>query len=160
MPEMPLGLRSGFTAIHATNSSYPKITSYCAQNGLPDAQCVAAELDVLDNGGFPTELYVGEHRDTGGYSAYPDSLRPSQNWFDQGFRLGDDWHRYAMLWTANTVTWYLDDRQVASVSTFDTTNQPMFLLLQNWIGNESRWGPSINDTSSDVQVDYVHVWQR
>jgi beta-glucanase (GH16 family) len=145
---------------HATSPSYPRPNPVCAQMGLSDALCVAAELDVLDNGGWPSELYVGEHRDSGGYSAYPDSLRPPENWFDQGIRLGDDWHTYSMLWTGSTVTWYFDGQQVASVATFDTTNQPMFLLLQNWVGNDSRWGPGISGTTSDVQVDYVDVWQQ
>lgn len=145
---------------HATNPSYPNLNPYCQQNALPAAECYSAELDVLDNGGWPTELYVGSHRNSCGCYGVSNSLRPSANWFDQGIRLGDDWHTYSMLWTADTVTWYLDGRQVAAVATFDSTNQPMFLMLQNWVGRSNRWGPAISGSESDVQVDYVQVWQK
>ena len=39
-----------------------------------------------------------------------------------------------MLWTASQITWYLDGRALMSAPTYDSTNQPMYLLLQMWVG--------------------------
>jgi hypothetical protein len=47
-----------------------------------------------------------------------------------------------------------------SAPTYDSTNQPMYLLLQMWTGG---WTGDPNSTTPDLletQVDYVDVWQK
>ena len=60
----------------------------------------------------------------------------------------------------DSVTWYLDDKEIMSAPTYATDNQPMYLLLQMWIGG---WSPEPDSTTPDflhTEVDWVHVWQK
>ena len=74
--------------------------------------------------------------------------------------LGADFHTYSALWTASQISWYLDGQLLMSAPVYDSSNQPMFLLLQMWTGGwTSDPGPSTPDVL-ETQVDYVSVWQR
>jgi len=149
-----------FSFRHATNPAWPNINPYCASHGLPAAQCLVSELDIADEGGATSDLYVGLHRDTSNQYGQTDALRPSPNWFVQGVDLSANWHTYAALWTSRQVSFYLDDRLISTVPVFDSTNQPMFMLLQNWTNNGC-WGcGATNGTDTDTQIDYVQVWQQ
>ena len=47
-----------------------------------------------------------------------------------------------------------------SAPTYATNDQPMFLLLQEWVGG---WDGAPDASTPDVienQVDYVQVWQK
>ncbi len=129
---------------HATNPNFDAQEDYdpnpyCEQNGLPVAECWASELDVFEgygriNVGAPTDpvddYYTGTlHRNSAEFYGQPNQSR-----FVQG-RTGldlSDWHVYAALWTDSTVSYYVDGELQGSVETFDSTRQPMHLLLYNW----------------------------
>ena len=147
---------------HATNPVWPQINPYCGLNGLPQPLCYASELDVMDEGGLVSDHYFALHRNTSGDYGAPNQIAPAQGWInlDHSVDLSQSWHTYAALWTDTTVTWYLDDQRVASAPVFDSTNQPMFLLLQNWTNNNCWDCGATNGTDTDVQVDYVRVWQQ
>ena len=44
----------------------------------------------------------------------------------------DQYHTYAARWTTSQVCYYIDDQQQGCVAAFDSTDQPMHLLLYNW----------------------------
>ena len=145
---------------HATNPSYPSVNPFCAQNALPTALCWSAELDVFEGQGSEPHVFYGTlHRNSSNTYGVPDSQN-ANNSADVAPDLGADWHTYGVLWTSSQVSWYLDGQLLMSAPTYDSTNQPMFLLLQMWTGGWTQNpGPSTPDVL-ETQVDYVSVWQR
>jgi beta-glucanase (GH16 family) len=120
------------------------------------------ELDIMEaQGSEPTAYSVALHRNTGGKQGTPDSVLPANGsgWKDYGTDL-TDWHTYSALWTDTTITWYLDGSKVASAPVYDSTNQPMFLLLDMWIGGWTTGVDSTTPAQLVTQVDWVKVWQK
>jgi beta-glucanase (GH16 family) len=149
-----------FSYRHATNPSWPSLNPYCSQNALPSALCYSAELDVFEGQGTEPQSFYGTiHRNSSNDYGVSDRQN-SNNWQPGGVDLTSGFHTYGMLWTASTISWYLDGRLLMSAPNYDSTNQPMFLLLQMWVGG---WTADPGPTTPDVldtQVDYVSVWQR
>jgi len=156
-----------FSTRHATNPAFPSINPFCAQNGLPSAQCFASELDVQE--GFGTIQYGGSrtddffsgtlHRNTAGFYGTANQFRTVQR--GTGLDMSQ-YHVYAVRWTASTIYYYIDGNLQGSVATFDSTNQPMHLLFYNWTTDwESENVPNASTQPElDVFVDWVRVWQQ
>jgi len=145
---------------HATTTNGPGTNPYCAANGLPAAECWNAELDIFEGQGSEPDIYYGTlHRNTDGRDGGPaDEVNPNARQVVSD--LTTDFHTYGVLWTASSVTWYLDGQALMSAPVYDSTNQPLFLILQMWIGG---WTTGTDDSTPDelkTQVDYVSVWQR
>ena len=149
-----------FSYRHSTNDFWPSISPYCATNGLPNALCDSAELDVFEGQGAEPNVFYGTiHRNSSGDYGVADDQN-SNNYQDQPSDISSDWHTYGMLWTSSQITWYLDGHALMSAPTYDSTNQPMYLLLQMWTGG---WTGDPNSTTPDLletQVDYVDVWKK
>jgi len=143
---------------HATNPEWPSINPYCEDNGLAAALCWNSELDVFEGQGMePHEFYGTLHRNTNGLYGTPDSTNDPA-WKTVGADLTEGFHTYGALWTATEVRWYLDGVEVLRAPTFASTDQPMFLLFDMWIG----WADTPDASTPDelkTQVDYVTVWQ-
>ena len=132
-----------------------------------ERRCFASELDIFE--GFGNIQYGGSrtddffsgalHRNTAGFYGQPDTLRCVLD--GTGLDLSD-WHVYAARWTDSTVSYYVDGQLQGSVNTFDSTRQPMHLLLYNW---NTAWEDENMPNAStpdrlDVSVDWVRVWQQ
>ena len=65
------------------------------------------------------------------------------------------WHTFGADWQPGVVTYYYDGVQVGHV-TQGITGSPMYLILNNSV-DPTYGGPT--QVSSDLQVDYVRVWQ-
>jgi len=155
---------------HATNEDWPRIADECypPEGGtLPEAQCFASELDVFE--GFGNIQYGGTrqddffsgalHRNTSGFYGQGDTVRGVTR--GTGLDLSQ-WHVYAARWTDSTVSYYVDGQLQGSVNAFDSTRQPMHLLLYNW---NTDWEDENMPNAStpdrlDVSVDWVRVWQQ
>jgi hypothetical protein len=154
---------------HATSPGWNPNTPnpFCVQNGLPIAECFASELDIFEGfgnieyGGSRTDDFFSGalHRNTSGFYGQGDTVRGVLH--GTGLDMSD-WHTYAALWTDLTVSYYLDGQLQGSVDTFDSTRQPMHLLLYNW---NTDWEDENMPNAStldrlDVSVDWVRVWQQ
>ena len=120
------------------------------------------ELDVMEaQGSEPTAYSVALHRNTGDKQGVPDSVAPANGagWKDYGTDL-TGWHTYSALWTDSTITWYLDGVKVASAPVYDSTNKPMFLLLDMWTGGWTVGPDATTPAQLVTQVDWVKVWQK
>ena len=119
----------------------------------------SGELDVMEGQGTePTVLYGTIHRESA--SQCGGNEMNENNWQPVGVDLTESFHTYGALWTATTVSWYLDDRLIMAAPTYPTSNQPMFLLLQMWSGG---WTSDPDSTTPDelrTEVDWVRVWQK
>jgi beta-glucanase (GH16 family) len=72
-----------------------------------------------------------------------------------------DYHIFSVVWEPGRVTWYID-----GVERFETTqhvsNQPMYLLLDTWVGTASSWPGAPDGTTvfpQHLSIDYVRVYQ-
>jgi len=154
---------------HATSPGWNPTNPnpFCVQHGLPRAECFASELDIFE--GFGNIQYGGSrtddffsgalHRNTSGYYGQGDTVRGVLD--GTGLDLSQ-WHVYAALWTDSTVSYYVDGQLQGSVNTFDSTRQPMHLLLYNW---NTPWEDENMPNAStpdrlNVSVDWVRVWQQ
>jgi hypothetical protein len=156
-----------FSTRHATNDDWPAINSACAEKGLPTIQCVSAELDVFEGfgkinyGGTRTDDFFSGtlHRNSCGCYGVANQSRFVQR--GTGLDMSQ-WHTYAARWTPTQITYYIDGVAQGSVAPFDSTPQPMHLLLYNWnTGWEDENMPtSTTENELDVFVDWVRVWQQ
>ena len=86
--------------------------------------------------------------------------------YDAGVDLGDDFHKYGILWTDTSITFYLDGTKTASKSIAGNRefSQPFYLLLNLAIGSrKAEWVPPPDSTSpspADFLVRSVRAWQR
>jgi len=119
----------------------------------------SGELDVMEGQGTePNVLYGTIHKDSA--SRCGGDNQNGNNYQPVGIDLTAGFHTYAALWTATTVSWYLDDRLVMAAPTYSTDNQPMFLLLQMWSGGWTSGPTSATPLELQTEVDWVHVWQK
>jgi beta-glucanase (GH16 family) len=65
------------------------------------------------------------------------------------------WHTYGADWEPGSVTYYYDGKEVGQITT-GITSAPQYLILNNGL-NSSDAAPV---APSDMQVDYVRVWQH
>ena len=148
--------------------NWPNLSAACGGAGEPPvAECLSSELDVFE--GFGNIQYGGTRTD----DFFSGTLhRNSCQCYEQGnesqfVQLGtgldlSEWHVYAALWTDEVVTYYIDGQVQGSVNAFDSTRQPMHLLLYNW---NTDWEDENMPNAStpdrlDVAVDWVRVWQQ
>ena len=122
--------------------SWPDVSATCGGAGEPPlAQCYAGEIDIMEgygsvNGGFPDDpvhdVHTGTiHRNSCGCYGVQNTMRQG-SWERTGQDLSQ-FHTYGMLWTPTAIRWYFDGVQIGSVvQPFDSTQQPMHLLLYNW----------------------------
>jgi glycosyl hydrolase family 16 len=145
---------------HAANPAWPHVNPYCAKHGLPVARCYSAELDVFEGqGSDPRDFYGTVHRNSCNCYGVQDTQN-ADNSRRVDSALGKSWHTYSVLWTPTRITWYLDRHRLFSAADYDSTSQPMFLLLQMWVGGWTKDPDPSTPDPLDTQVDYVSVWQR
>lgn len=70
-----------------------------------------------------------------------------------------DFHVYALRWTPQELTWFVDGQQVFTRSN-DYFNRPLHVvfdaeIMQAWAGL-----PEVADLPSTFHIDYVRVWQQ
>jgi hypothetical protein len=139
----------------------------CARRGEPITHCFASELDIFE--GFGNIEYGGRrtddffsgalHRNTSGFYGQSDTVRGVLH--GTGLDLSR-WHVYAALWTRSTVRYYIDGRRQGSVNSFDSTRQPMHLLLYNWntVWEDENMPNASTPGRLNVSVGWVRVWQK
>ena len=155
-----------FSTRHATNHDWPPSTLR-AQKGLPTIQCVSAELDVFE--GFGKILYGGSRTDDFfSRHAAPQLVRLLRGGEPVPVRPARRRCRHEpvahLRRPMDADSDHLLHRRVAqgAVAPFDSTAQPMHLLLYNWnTGWEDENMPtSASENELDVFVDWVRVWQQ
>jgi beta-glucanase (GH16 family) len=69
------------------------------------------------------------------------------------------WHTYGFLWTATTMTWYVDGKVVRTHANY--INEPMYFLGSWEVGGN--WVGEINSSTpwpQEIEIDYVRVYQQ
>lgn len=109
------------------------------------------ELDIFENLGGDT-VYQTSHSAIGG-----DNVEQANAVYLPGITQG--FHTFGTLWTADTLTWFVDGKATFSAPTPKDMNVAMFMQLNLAIGGKF---PGDTDATTkmpaDLKVDYVHVY--
>ena len=145
---------------HAVNPSYPSINPVCQRPARRSRYCYSAELDVFEGQGREPNVFYGTiHRNSCGCYGVGNTQN-SNNWTNVGQDLTTDFHTYGMLWTATEISWYLDGQLLKTAPVYDSTDQPMLLLLQMWTGGWTGGTDASTPDELKTEVDWVRVWQK
>jgi beta-glucanase (GH16 family) len=72
----------------------------------------------------------------------------------------DKWHRYALDWRPDFLTWWIDQRPVFSVRS-DVPHQPMYLLATLAMAGDGDHAPdSTTPTNASFDIAQVRVWRN
>lgn len=117
---------------------------------LPVNGAKGIELDVLEaKGGSPGTINMSSHDPsyTGGQIGSTTFVPDAATAF----------HNYGLLWTADTVTWYIDGTAVYQIATPADMNTPMYMLIDLAVGG---WAGAAdpNNMPTSMKIDYVHAY--
>jgi Ca2+-binding RTX toxin-like protein len=118
---------------------------------LPADGSFTSETDIVEYINEPNTVHETVH-------AGPDG----EHWHATSFRtyVGDiatGYHTFGLLWTAQTLTWYVDRVQVAQMATPAEMNRPMYMLVNYAVGGV--WaGATSAATLPGMAIDYIHAF--
>jgi beta-glucanase (GH16 family)/Ca2+-binding RTX toxin-like protein len=118
---------------------------------LPADQHRTAEIDVMENVNGDDEVHQTVHTGQSG-SAVADGFATTVKDLATGF------HTYGMMWTAETITWYIDGKAVASIATPADMHTEMYMLVNLAIGGDWAAAPDASFTSAQYKIDYVKAY--
>ena len=109
------------------------------------------EIDVMELlGNDPRQIYCSLHwpNKTGGASAqsFPVSVA------NTGMP-----HTYGVLWSKNSIVWYVNDVEVARKDNF-YMQRPMYILTNLALGGWNNNRPSASLTKTQFEVDFIHAY--
>jgi beta-glucanase (GH16 family) len=73
--------------------------------------------------------------------------------------LPEDFHVYAVKWTAEEITWYFDGRQVASAQTPADMHKPMYLLINLAVGGWAQSPDASTLFPAEFRINWIRVFQ-
>ncbi|KCV83824.1 glycoside hydrolase family protein [Actibacterium atlanticum] len=115
---------------------------------LPEDGDWSAEIDVFE--------ILGNDADTLYTNVWNDGVDDSEAFDIAG--LSDGYHTYGLLWTEDTIEWYVDGVLVRTEP--NTIDEPMYLATalivdSTWTGNPDE----TTDFSDGLSIDYIHVYE-
>jgi Ca2+-binding RTX toxin-like protein/beta-glucanase (GH16 family) len=108
------------------------------------------ELDIMEQVGGQSVYHTAITQETGSYgktqfaTLFPENMT--------GF------HTYGVLWTAETITWYIDGIAVGSVDTPKDMNEPMVMRVNLAVGGDWAGAPDSSFVSDSMKVDYIRAY--
>jgi beta-glucanase (GH16 family) len=117
---------------------------------LPENNSWPPEIDVFEQvSGATSNIFSTIHDNTGNSSS--------------NFNIGDTsagYHTYGVLWTPQTLTFYVDGQKMFSTPTPADYNQPMYMLMNLAVGGSWPGSPnaSTNWALANMKVDYVRAY--
>lgn len=120
----------------------------------PEGVAVLPEIDVMEYLGHQTRTYhtTLHSNQTGELGSHPYDHTLNED-------LSKDFHLYSVVWTAETVTWYLDGQQMASHPTPEDYTRPVHFLLNLAVGGSWPGSPdATTEFPARYEIDYVRAW--
>jgi beta-glucanase (GH16 family) len=112
---------------------------------LPASGAWPPEIDVMESYGTAESVFTVHSKASGKHT------QAGRTDYDPGILTG--FHTYGMLWTAETISWYLDGVKIHEEATPADLHQPMYMLVNMAVTAQAPAG-----TSGDLQVDYVRAY--
>ncbi|RYG97252.1 MAG: glycosyl hydrolase family protein, partial [Alphaproteobacteria bacterium] len=113
---------------------------------MPTAPVWPPEIDIMEN--------VGDNYASGG-AITADNRDAFRTYFPDG---QTGMHTYGLLWTAQTITWYVDGKAVGSIATPASMNQPMYMIFNMAVGGDWAGAPVPGFDAATMKVDYVRAY--
>ena len=125
---------------------------------LPADNSHPPEIDIMEILGHdPRSVYMTVHYlDEGG------NRRKKQNTWRSRAPL-NDWHIYAVDWQPNRITWFVDGRPLASLTSprIAIPQEPMYFLANLAVGGDWPGAPTGSTVfPADFEIDFVRIWKR
>ena len=112
---------------------------------LPPDGAWPPEVDIMENYGSAVSTFTAHSGATGQH------MQVAGSDFDPN--VADAFHTYGLLWTKDTLTWYLDGVAIFSTPTPADYNKPMYMLLNLAVN-----GSAPDGTTGQMNVDYVRAY--
>jgi beta-glucanase (GH16 family) len=107
-----------------------------------------SELDVMEEQNGSNEVTGTAHNDGTGGSANTSGVRDYVPNLTSGF------HNFGVLWTASTITWYVDGVDIGSVATPSNMHSAMYMIANLALNSST---PS-NYAGGDLEIQYIHAY--
>lgn len=124
---------------------------------LPTDRTWPPELDVVESSGDAPHFFSNavHTADRGAYNPFVKENSVSPN-ITEGF------HTYAMDWTAQTISFYFDDKLTYQIATPSDMHKPMYMLINLAVGGPLAGAPDATTdwSQANFQVDYVRVYSH
>ncbi|PRD43786.1 1,3-1,4-beta-glycanase [Phyllobacterium phragmitis] len=118
---------------------------------LPESGAWPPELDVVEMiGQQPNTLQLTAHSDASGEHTQDGSTVYVAD--TEGF------HTYGVLWTPETLTWYVDGTEVASTDTPDDMHEPMYMIANLAVGGLAGTPADGLTTPGEMKIDYIRAY--
>jgi beta-glucanase (GH16 family) len=117
---------------------------------LPENGSWPPEIDIFEQlSGNPNTVYVSTHTDQTGTPTSTSTAVQVANATTQ-------YHDYGVLWTASTISWYIDGVEVASEATPADLHQSMYLVLD--LATGGAWGGAATGATGQFEIAYVKAY--
>jgi beta-glucanase (GH16 family) len=123
---------------------------------LPTSHQEKPEIDIMQmNGRDPGARVYFNYFDMKGYLRVSGKEVDSPNFADQ-------WHTYAVNWTPDKISWYVDGVMIHTFSNATyIPNEPMYLLITLAVGGTFVGAPDQHTPfPSQFEIDYVRIWKQ
>lgn len=120
----------------------------------PEGVAVLPEIDIMESlGHTPDVLHTTLHTNqTGELTSHGYETRAND--------LSLDFHLYSVVWTPESVTWFLDRKPVARHPTPADFTRPVHFLLNLAVGGGWPGAPDADTVfPAKYQIDYVRAWK-
>ena len=148
----------------------PQPTNTSSSDNIYGGWPANGEIDIMEAKGrlgnkVDTTLHFGKAWDSHDYVTKETTLSSNT----------DDWHVYAVEWTSDEISWYIDGTKVLTVTksrwwSQDASNQgksmpfdvPFYILFNLAVGGmyDNYAEPDASFTSASMYVDYVRVYEK
>jgi len=125
---------------------------------MPASKKWTAEIDVLEILGHETNVV----HTTLHYTSSKGDVQFTGQPFAAPVDLAKDFHTYAINWTKDSLTWYVDGVETAR-QTEHIPQEPMYLIATMAVGDAASWSGAPDATTSlpsHIAIDYIRVYQR
>ncbi len=157
----------------------PQPTDHTSSRNIYGGWSASGEIDILEaKGTRPTYVSGAAH-----YGGNPHRWKSKEYQFTDSTY--EEWHTYALEWTADFIKWYVDDSCYNTVTRYDPEtkagdyysdssaaegrvgapfDQPFFILFNLAVDSGSfdsnaHGGPSDDFTEGVMEIDYVRVYK-
>jgi serralysin len=72
--------------------------------------------------------------------------------------LTSGFHTFGVLWTAKTMTFYVDQQAVATMATPESMNKPMYMLANLAVGGSWAGAANASQFPASLQIDYIRAY--
>jgi beta-glucanase (GH16 family) len=113
---------------------------------LPTSKTWPPEIDIMENvsQNYTSSGAISDAEKTAFYTYFPNGL--------------SGMHDYGLLWTASTITWYVDGQAIGSIDTPADMHQAMYMVVNLAVGTSWAGLPDANFTSASMNIDYIRAY--